>query len=212
MEMRADARRNREAITDAALAVFAEQGLDAALDEIAKRAEVGNATLYRHFADRCALIEAVFAGQMEEYAAASRLAAVDEDAWRGFVSFVTFACRAQAANLGLSELLTSKLFDASARIVALRAETRGNVQATIGRLRAEGAVPANFAHQDVVLILMGNAGVVRATRAHAPAAWERHLAFVLAGIGPERSAPAQLPEPPSVAEVEASMRASESAR
>lgn len=56
---RADALRNRERIVAAARDIFVEYGPDAPLDEIARRAGIGNATLYRHFPDRCALAHAV---------------------------------------------------------------------------------------------------------------------------------------------------------
>ena len=56
--MRADARRNRQRLLDAALQVYAERGADdASLDEIARRAGVGIGTLYRHFPTRQALLE-----------------------------------------------------------------------------------------------------------------------------------------------------------
>src|SRR4051794_41764337 len=64
MTLRADAARNRAAIVEAARAVFAEQGLDAPLDEIAKRAGTGNATLYRRFPPRGGPGGAGFAGRM----------------------------------------------------------------------------------------------------------------------------------------------------
>src|SRR4051812_31618023 len=70
MTLRADAVRNREAIVEAARAVFAEAGLDAPLDEIAKRAGTGNATLYRRFPTRADLVAAVFADRMAEHVAA----------------------------------------------------------------------------------------------------------------------------------------------
>lgn len=54
---RADARRNRERLLAAAAEVFAERGLDAPLDEVARRAGVGQGTLYRHFPNRSALVE-----------------------------------------------------------------------------------------------------------------------------------------------------------
>jgi AcrR family transcriptional regulator len=57
---RADARRNRERVLAAAQAVFAEQGPEASLEEIARRAGVGIGTLYRHFPNRQALLEAMF--------------------------------------------------------------------------------------------------------------------------------------------------------
>ncbi|WP_406632295.1 TetR/AcrR family transcriptional regulator [Amycolatopsis sp. WGS_07] len=58
--MRADAQRNYDRLVAAARNAFAEQGADASLDDIAQRAGVGNATLYRHFPTRQALLEAVF--------------------------------------------------------------------------------------------------------------------------------------------------------
>jgi AcrR family transcriptional regulator len=71
--MRADARRNRQRLLDAALQVYAERGADdASLDEIARRAGVGIGTLYRHFPTRRALLEAVYRDQVEELCAVAR--------------------------------------------------------------------------------------------------------------------------------------------
>ena len=57
--MRADAQRNRERLIEAAREVFREQGYDASLDEVAKRAGVGAGTLYRHFPSRDVLMDAI---------------------------------------------------------------------------------------------------------------------------------------------------------
>jgi len=62
---RADAQRNRELLLAAARAVFSERGTDAPLDEVARRAGIGNATMYRHFADRRELLIAVYADEVE---------------------------------------------------------------------------------------------------------------------------------------------------
>lgn len=71
--MRADARRNRQRLLDAALLVYAERGADdASLDEIARRAGVGIGTLYRHFPTRRALLEAVYRDQVEELCQVAR--------------------------------------------------------------------------------------------------------------------------------------------
>lgn len=73
---RVDAQRNRERILDVAREAFTERGVEASLDEIARRAEVGPGTLYRHFPTRHALIEAVYRSEVEKLAeAAERLAA-----------------------------------------------------------------------------------------------------------------------------------------
>lgn len=63
--LRADARRNRERVVAAAHEVFAESGPEASLNEIARRADVGPGTLYRHFPTRQALLTAVLADRVE---------------------------------------------------------------------------------------------------------------------------------------------------
>jgi AcrR family transcriptional regulator len=62
--LRADARRNRELLLAAAREVFAEHGADAPLDEVARRAGIGNATMYRHFPTRRELLIAVYADEV----------------------------------------------------------------------------------------------------------------------------------------------------
>jgi AcrR family transcriptional regulator len=69
---RADAERNRERILDLAKEVFTRDGAAASLDDIARRSGVGNATLYRHFPTRDALIEAVYRSEVEKLAAAEQ--------------------------------------------------------------------------------------------------------------------------------------------
>jgi AcrR family transcriptional regulator len=64
--LRADARRNRDKILAAAVRVYAEEGLDAHLERIAKEAGVGSATLYRNFPTREALIEAVYRNELAQ--------------------------------------------------------------------------------------------------------------------------------------------------
>jgi AcrR family transcriptional regulator len=71
-KLRADARRNRERILEVAKEAFTRFGADASLDDIAKQAEVGPGTLYRHFPTRDALIEAVYRSEVEKMAAAER--------------------------------------------------------------------------------------------------------------------------------------------
>src|SRR5947208_9052385 len=106
MTLRADAVRNREAIVEAARAVFAEQGLDAPLDEIAKRAGSGNATLYRRFPTRGDLVAAVFAERMAEHVAAVEAGLADDDPWNGFASYIRTVGAMQARDRGIADLVT----------------------------------------------------------------------------------------------------------
>jgi AcrR family transcriptional regulator len=82
--LRADAKRNRDQLIAAARTVFTERGSDASLEEIARRAEVGVGTLYRHFPTRQALIESVY---VEEVEALCRSAAdhADASSWDALV-------------------------------------------------------------------------------------------------------------------------------
>ena len=73
--MRADAEANRERLLDAAAEVFAERGINAPLSLISDRAHVGKGTLYRHFADRDALIVALGGRLQARYAAIAGAAA-----------------------------------------------------------------------------------------------------------------------------------------
>jgi len=69
---RTDAQRNRERILEVARDAFTRHGADATLDDIAKQAQVGPGTLYRHFPTRDSLIEAVYHSEVEKLAAAER--------------------------------------------------------------------------------------------------------------------------------------------
>jgi AcrR family transcriptional regulator len=69
---RADAERNRERILEVAKQVFTRDGAAASLDDIARRSGVGNATLYRHFPTRDALIESVYRNEVEKLSAAGK--------------------------------------------------------------------------------------------------------------------------------------------
>jgi AcrR family transcriptional regulator len=84
---RADARRNYDKVVAAAREAFAERGASTSLEEIARRAEVGIGTLYRNFPNRQALLEAVYAGEVENLcSSAVGFAALAP--WEGFVAWV----------------------------------------------------------------------------------------------------------------------------
>src|SRR6478609_4912724 len=98
---RADARRNSDRLLDAARAVFAEHGPEAALEEIARRAGVGIGTLYRHFPARDALVEAIYAEHIGEIVRLAEESAAAEDAWAGLTGFLEQVLELQARNLPL---------------------------------------------------------------------------------------------------------------
>jgi AcrR family transcriptional regulator len=95
--LRRDAQRNREAIVEAARQVFCDHGLEAPLEEIARQAGVGIATLYRRFPTRVALLDAVLADTVQAHVDAAAQALAIDDPWEGFAFYLEQSCRLQAA-------------------------------------------------------------------------------------------------------------------
>jgi AcrR family transcriptional regulator len=102
---RADARRNYEKVLTAAREAFAEGGESTALEEIARRAGVGIGTLYRHFPNRQALLEALYVGEVEEMCRSAAEQLDGSDPWEAlngwFERFIAYigTKRALAAEL-----------------------------------------------------------------------------------------------------------------
>ena len=103
--LRADAARNRERILVAAGEVFAERGLDATLDDIARHAGLGVGTVYRRFPSKEELVEALFEQAVHEVVALAEKAEAMEDSWEGLVWFLEQATEMQAEDLGLRDVV-----------------------------------------------------------------------------------------------------------
>lgn len=179
--LRADAQRNRAALIAAARDVFAEHGLDASLDEIARRAGVGNATLYRRFPTRRDLIAEVFAGQMTGYVELAETALAEPDPWAGFVGYLTRLFEIQATDRGLSELLANSGFDDDERLAGLLATAQRAATEVIQRAQSAGRLRDDFTREDISLLMRANAGVLRSSPDSG--AWQRYLSLVLEGLG-----------------------------
>jgi AcrR family transcriptional regulator len=190
--LRADAARNRRLIVAAAREVFGERGLDAPLDEIARRAGVGNATLYRRFPTRRDLVAAVFADTLAEVVAAVDRALAGPDPWQAFAGHIVFLCELQAGSRALADLLTARI-EPAPELEGLRTRAYDGLDRIIGRAQAAGVLRADFRPGDVVLILMANAGLIARTEDAAPGAWRRQLSFLVDGL----RAPAATPAAPA---------------
>lgn len=139
--MRADARRNREQLVEQARLAFAEFGADASLDEIARRAGVASGTLYRHFATRLELIEAVLAGQIAELSALGRELLADGDPFEALATWLGAAVRHGLTYRGLSAAVMNSALDREEGLVsAWHAEIFEAGTALLARARQAGAV------------------------------------------------------------------------
>src|SRR5689334_13895051 len=136
-KLRADARRNRDKLVETAAAAFAEEGVEASLEEIARRAGVGIGTLYRHFPTREQLVEVVYRREVEGLiAAADELARelpADIALERWMQRFVDYL----ATKRGLGQSLRIMLSTNS----TLFSDTSGKVPLALRRL-VEAAVAA----------------------------------------------------------------------
>src|ERR1700690_1382848 len=108
---RADARRNYGQLVEQARIAFAEFGVDASLDEIARRAGVASGTLYRHFPTRLDLIEAVLAGQIAELAGLGRVLLTAEDEFDALSTWLHAALTHAQAYRGLAAVVMNSALD-----------------------------------------------------------------------------------------------------
>jgi AcrR family transcriptional regulator len=139
--MRADAQRNRERLIEAARAVFREQGYDASLDEVAKRAGVGAGTLYRHFPNRESLLDAIMQSWVDRVNDSADKVLLHEGpprdvllAW--FEAYVALI----SLHKGGPAKITKAIGDESSPIVTKCQTLTAATQRVVDRLRAEGAL------------------------------------------------------------------------
>jgi AcrR family transcriptional regulator len=149
---RADALRNRERIVTAAREMFVELGPDVPLDEIARRAGVGNATVYRNFPDRDALVREVVCSVMDRTAHAAEQALADHgDAFAALESFVH-----TAADERISALcpMIASTFDAHhPELEAARTRVEALVQEVMDRAKAAGQLRPDVDVGDLMIVI-----------------------------------------------------------
>jgi AcrR family transcriptional regulator len=193
--LRADAQQNRSAVLCAAPAVFARMGPEAPLEEVARAAGVGIATLYRRFPTREALIEAVFEAKMAAYADRAEAAAVDALAhpWPAFRDHVSGLVEGQVNDPAFGSVLLrpmqgSCLFarDHERAVAATKLLVRRTKQARVVR--------RDLHHSDLYLLLVATAAVVAEPGPlEARKAARRLCALFLNSV---RSVPPTTPAPP----------------
>ncbi|GAA3233595.1 TetR/AcrR family transcriptional regulator [Actinocorallia longicatena] len=190
--LRADAERNRRRILDAAKDLFAEQGLEVTLDDIARRAGVGVGTVYRRFANREALVDELFEERMGQIADLAVEAYADPDPWNSFATFLTRVCAEQANDRGLRTVALSTAHGTD-RVARARKRILPAVTALLERAQAAGAVRPDLSPSDVPLIALTTATVSDYTGPVSGETWRRILGIVLDGL--RTPAPSPLPAP-----------------
>jgi len=188
--MRADARRNRALLVDAAESLFAAKGNALSTEDVARAAGVGIGTLFRHFPTKEALLEALYHHRLEHTAELARNLADADDPGKAFFTFLTEAVNGAGTKIALADALAEAGVDVQARPASL------GLGAALGTLltRAQraGAVRPDIGLPELTAVLVGASRAAQHTAA--PAVRAHAVTVILDGLRPisfrEGSAPA----------------------
>jgi AcrR family transcriptional regulator len=181
--LRADARRNREKVLEAARAVFADQGVDAQMDDVARRADVGVGTVYRHFPTKDALLGALAEELFAKLAAHAREMLELDDPWEAFRRTMWFSAEKTTGDRAFAEILA-----ASRETLPIECPGKKELTGTVDQIMKR-AIERGQMRPDVVIddipVLMCGIGSASAMPHSKPEAWRRHLGIVLDGMRAE---------------------------
>jgi AcrR family transcriptional regulator len=176
--LRADAQDNRDRIIAAARTLFSERGLDVGMREIARRAAVGPATLYRRFATRQALIDEAFDAELRSCRQIVEDGCAHPDAWRGFISVVERLTALNVRNRGFVDAFMST-DPAAAAFSEHRRELLVMLDRLAKRAQQQGGLRADFVIEDLVLVLHAGRGLASILPVTRDAAARRFAALAL---------------------------------
>lgn len=152
---RADALRNRERLIEAAKIAFTERGADVTLEEIARRAEVGIGTLYRHFPTRAAIVEAVYRREVERLAAAAEPLLADHPPAEALRRWMRLFVDYLATKRLILPALKAVVADTTALYESSGGLTRAAVTLLLERAIAAGEVRPDAKTGDIMQALTG---------------------------------------------------------
>ena len=179
--LRADARRNRDRLLQVARQSFAAEGLSVSLDEIARRAEVGPGTLYRHFPTKEALFEAVVHERLQRLLDQARALRRADDPGTALFTIIDHVVADAVAKADLVDALATAGVDVRTTVSATAADLRSEVGHLLARAQDSGAVRGDIDIADLMAVL---SGVLIALRhpANKGADPQRALAIVRDGL------------------------------
>jgi AcrR family transcriptional regulator len=182
--LRIDAARNAELLVRTAWRAFKESGVEVSLEEIAKRAGVGVATLYRRFPSKDDLLLAVLEWRYaEEIEPALEKALVDDDPWRAMVTTLEAALTVAAA----AHSVIRAARDPATLLDGLKSRYFTDLTAIVQRAQAAGVVRDDLSATDIRMVLFMLISSIRL--ATVPSVWRRSLALLLDGLRPSAANP-----------------------
>lgn len=179
--LRKDAERNRQRVLEAARELFAEKGLEATLNDVARHANVGVGTVYRRFATKEELIAAIFVDGMEQLTALAETALQHENSWQGFAWYVERMCEITATDRGLREIAFSKAYGCD-RVKACQEKLVPVLTKVVERAQGDGYLRPEVSSTDMPLLGL-LAGTVSEFAGNVDAElWRRYVALLLEGM------------------------------
>ncbi len=178
MRARADAVRNDERVLAAAREVFAERGLAAGIDDVAARAGVGKATVYRCWPTKDALVAAVTGVRVDEFTDRVLDALSDPDPWAAFERLLLSAAESSAQNRLLNAGLTQCA--ETPALARSRADCRAAMQRLMDRAVDQGAMRRDVTSMDVTVLFNGLTAALAGESD--PLVWRRYAALVVAAF------------------------------
>jgi len=189
--LRSDAERNRRLVLEAAAAVFAERGLEAGVAEVAQRAGVGSATVFRRFPTKQELIVAVVDARIAEIAEQLETALTAPDPWEGLVVAMESIARLQARDRGLFEAVGSSV-SGDEHLHARHTELMGLLDRVAARAQDAGLLRADVEATDLPMLAAAAASTCQAAGG-ASELWRRYLVIMLDGLRPGAATPLPVP-------------------
>jgi AcrR family transcriptional regulator len=179
---RADARRNREAVVEAARKLMATDGLDTQMDDIAREAGVGVGTVYRHFPNKEDLIYALAEHRFERLAEFAHEALAEDDPGPAFERYLYRGAELQVTDRSLSEIMRDRpdAMQAGAQRVGLLELVRE----LMTRAQKAGAVRADAVAEDIPMLMCGLGTSTPGNDGPfvTQSSWKRFLAVVVDGL------------------------------
>lgn len=179
--LRKDAARNRQRVLTAARELFATKGMEATLNEVAHHAGVGVGTVYRRFATKEELIDAIFESGIAEVICLAETALQQENSWDGLVWFIERQCELAATDRGLREMIYSTAYGGYG-VECAREKLVPLVSRLVERARHDGYLRADIEYTDAPIIGL-LAGTVSEWAGHVDSdLWRRYVALLLEGM------------------------------
>lgn len=177
--LRRDAAHNRLRLLQAAAQVFADHGLEAGVEEVARVAGVGMGTLYRRFPTKQALIDELIGDLRLQLLDLARAASGRGDG-TGLEQLLTAVGQVQVEQPGC----LPQLWNFSGAQPQAMAEFRQLVTLLLDEAQQHGRIRAEVTPGDIAMVFWSVRGVIENTRTVAPTAWRRHLEVLVAGLRP----------------------------